>query len=203
MSFYTPLHHQNSNQVGVIEYISFFMYIRSVTGYSNNSSSCTYIRFQIQTRLRTMNRRPRLLHLLCTSQQATSKNPRTSRRVGNRRSSRCYDLILFPKLGEPEKFPIRKLQCLLQSNHSTPQCVVMRIRALVRIVRVINATSSSLSGKFFLFIWCCCCLTDCFQQKQLLFRPRLPSWGNSHILVRQTFQTLFLPAQILLHLKTL
>ena len=150
MSFYAPLHHQNSNQVGVIEYISFFMYIRSVTGYSNNSSSCTYIRFQIQTRLRTMNRRPHLLHLLCTGQQATSKNPRTSRRVGNRRSSRCYDLILFPKLGEPEKFPIRKLQCLLQSNHSTPQCVVMRIRALVRIVRVINATSSSLSGKFVL-----------------------------------------------------
>ena len=27
MSFYTPLHHQNSNQVGVIKYISFFMYI--------------------------------------------------------------------------------------------------------------------------------------------------------------------------------
>ena len=25
--FYTLLHHQNSNQVGVIKYISFFMYI--------------------------------------------------------------------------------------------------------------------------------------------------------------------------------
>ena len=27
MSFYIPFHHQNSNQVGVIKYISFFMYI--------------------------------------------------------------------------------------------------------------------------------------------------------------------------------